>query len=482
MSTPGFALGFSEVAQNQRQKAADKSTKERDEREAKLQTLLNSGLPPAQVQQGIRDIYGQDAPALQRHVENLFRRVAGKQPQAAQAPMRAADLAGLEAQGTTPEQRRTQEFKAETDYQNQAALDFAQKQRAQQAEEEQKRIFGLIDQYIPDPEANKTAKEEYARRQAGIVQKFSNIPGAGGQPYKTPNGTWVRPVQTADGSIVEQPMPAGYTGPAAKPVAINREYADLYAKALMARQGGPPLTAEESAKMQADYHAMVDAGVARMAALAQAQAASNVVDATDPNTGASVKVTRQQAIAAANAGQPYGASALSTPGQAEKNRQDFANSGLLQIQTMRGILKRHPEFFGPAGGRGTKLAAWVGSIDPDAQAFRTAALILADHSAGVFGGRSVRTVQELQQTITDLNLSAPAILSGLDVDEGTFRAIAPASGRLPFGTSGQASPAPRNTGGTGTKHKVGDTIVQGGHKFKVTAVDANGKVTAANPQ
>src|SRR6202044_2468502 len=60
---------------------------------------------PAQVQQGIRDIYGQDAPALQRHVENLFRRVAGKQPQEAQAPKRAADLAQLEAQGTTPEQR-----------------------------------------------------------------------------------------------------------------------------------------------------------------------------------------------------------------------------------------------------------------------------------------------------------------------------------------------------------------------------------------
>src|SRR5574337_2063867 len=98
MSTPGFALGFSEVAQNQRQKAADKSTKERDEREAKLQTLLNSGLPPAQVQHGIRDIYGQDAPALQRHVENLFRRGGGEQQQARPAARRVGDVARLEGQ------------------------------------------------------------------------------------------------------------------------------------------------------------------------------------------------------------------------------------------------------------------------------------------------------------------------------------------------------------------------------------------------
>ena len=30
-------------------------------------------------------------------------------------------------------------------------------------------------------------------------------------------------------------------------------------------------------------------------------------------------------------------------------------------------------------------------------------------------------------------------------------------------------------------YKVGDPITQGGQKYKVTAVDANGKVTAAEP-
>jgi hypothetical protein len=101
---------------------AQREGKERDEREAKLQTLISSGLPPAQVQQGIRDIYGQDAPALQRHVENLFRRVAGKQSQQAQAPMRAADLAGLEAQGKSLPQQQQDAYKGNLQAQQDAQL------------------------------------------------------------------------------------------------------------------------------------------------------------------------------------------------------------------------------------------------------------------------------------------------------------------------------------------------------------------------
>jgi len=39
-------------------------------------------------------------------------------------------------------------------------------------------------------------------------------------------------------------------------------------------------------------------------------------------------------------------------------------------------------------------------------------------------------------------------------------------------------PSDLKTAGTA---KVGDTRVQNGHKFKVTAVDTNGKITAADP-
>lgn len=161
MATPAQTIeGILERGHEKRQ--SEKQQLEHDEREAKLQTLVNSGLPPAQVQQGIRDIYGQDAPALQRHVENLFRRVTGKQPQGAQAPMRAADLASLEAQGTTPEQRQQANFRANTDYSNQANLQYEQ----QAAQQKQRQDFALIDQYVTDPEQNRALKQAYIQRVA----------------------------------------------------------------------------------------------------------------------------------------------------------------------------------------------------------------------------------------------------------------------------------------------------------------------------
>jgi hypothetical protein len=161
MATPAQTIeGILERGHEKRQ--GEKQQLEHDEREAKLQTLVNSGLPPAQVQQGIRDIYGQDAPALQRHVENLFRRVTGKQPQGAQAPMRAADLASLEAQGTTPEQRQQANYRANTDYANQQGLAYDR----QAAQQKQQQDFALIDQYVTDPEQNKAMKQAYVQRVA----------------------------------------------------------------------------------------------------------------------------------------------------------------------------------------------------------------------------------------------------------------------------------------------------------------------------
>jgi len=53
--------------------------------------------------------------------------------------------------------------------------------------------------------------------------------------------------------------------------------------------------------------------------------------------------------------------------------------------------------------------------------------------------------------------------------------ISDIKGRFNFGGQGAGAPAPQQSVG----HKIGDTITQNGHDFKVTAVDANGKVTAA---
>jgi hypothetical protein len=65
-----------------------------------------------------------------------------------------------------------------------------------------------------------------------------------------------------------------------------------------------------------------------------------------------------------------------------------------------------------------------------------------------------------------------ALAAALQVIKETMQPWTTANGRLP---------APRAAQGGGGKHKVGDTIMQGGHKFKATAVDQNGKVTAADP-
>lgn len=378
-----------------------RDVKERDEREAKLQTLVSSGLPPAQVQQGIRDIYGQDATALQRHVENLFRRVAGKQPQQAQAPMRAADLAQLESQGTTPEQRREATFRSETDYQNQAGMQAKQ----QEAQQDQQRVFALIDQYIPDPEANKTAKEDYARHQAGITQKFSNIPGASGQPYKSPNGTWVRPVQTADGSIVEQPMPAGYTGPVEKPpqgkTAGTSNGQNVFG--FPTKEGWVDI----SGKPIPNFRPLPN-----YAQVAPSLRAIEVVNPQDPSSTRIESVP--QAIREGAQGKGSIDYKMQMPTAQERGRADLAMSAREQMDAMAGILQRRSDLFGPVSGRGTDVTQWLGSQDPDAQRFAAAARIAADHLAGVFGGRSQAALEAIYKTIGENKTNPAAAIAAIE--------------------------------------------------------------------
>jgi hypothetical protein len=170
-------------------------------------------------------------------------------------------------------------------------------------------------------------------------------------------------------------------------------------------------------------------------ARARASAKYGIQEVTDGN-GNLIDATRLDAVLKALSGHPYGGKEISTPIGAEKTRQDFAQSGKLQVQTLRDIINRNKDLVGPGGGREQDLATWVGSSSPDAQRFRTAALILADHSAGVFGGRAVKTVDELKNTITSMHLNAEALLAGLDQDEKTFDAMSGANGRLP--TAGAA--------------------------------------------
>jgi hypothetical protein len=167
MATPAQTItGILERGHEKRQN--EKSQEKHDEREAKLQTLVSSGLPPQQVQQGIRDIYGQDAPALQRHVENLFRRVSGKEPQQAQAPKRAAYLTGLEAQGKSLPQQQADAYKS--NLQTQQDSQFSGNERTLQWYQ------GLT------PEQQKAAAE------AGVVPGASSGGSAPYKEYASPDG------------------------------------------------------------------------------------------------------------------------------------------------------------------------------------------------------------------------------------------------------------------------------------------------------
>jgi hypothetical protein len=214
MATPaqvveqGISNGF-ERAQARRQELED------EQRKATLKTLQEDAETPQDKVAAIQAVYHRDPSVLKQHVENLTRRLTGKQAQPVVSPQDAqqARIAPLAARGKTPEQQDTERYQQQTDYANKGRIDTAK----QEEQQKQQQTLDLIDKYVTDPEQNKAAKEDYARKQAGIQANFKNLPGAAGQPYKTPNGMWVRPIQNADGSISEQPMPAGYAGPQAKP-------------------------------------------------------------------------------------------------------------------------------------------------------------------------------------------------------------------------------------------------------------------------
>jgi hypothetical protein len=325
-----------------------------------------------------------------------------------------------------------------------AAADEAQKLKTQAAEAEQQSqqqqkqtqdSWAFFSKFIPDEDKPK-AQSEWAMKNLGVAQSLNNIPGAAGQPVKGQDGRYYRPMQQPDGSIVQEPMPPDWTPPAkqAQPKVgtVNGKptWGTLTPNGWVDPQTQQPIPNF----IPPPNYAQIAIPLAE--ARAKASAKYGVQEVTDEH-GNLVDVPRLNVIEAFNAGKGYSGKEISTPTGQEKTRQDFSKSGLMQVQTMRDIIKRNKELFGPGGGRVQDFAAWVGSNSPDAQRFRTAALILADHSAGVFGGRSVQTVDELKDTITSMHLNPDALLAGLDQDEKTFKSISGASGRLP--TSGAES-------------------------------------------
>ena len=102
------------------------------------------------------------------------------------------------------------------------------------------------------------------------------------------------------------------------------------------------------------------------------------------------------------------------PTGTEIGRADLATSALDQMADMASILKKHPEIFGPAAGRATRISQWIGSQDPDAQRFQAAAVTAADHLMGVFGGRSTWAGQRITEAMGELKTNPEAALAALD--------------------------------------------------------------------
>jgi hypothetical protein len=102
----------------------------------------------------------------------------------------------------------------------------------------------------------------------------------------------------------------------------------------------------------------------------------------------------------------------------ERKSGDLAQSAVNQVHTMRSILAAHPEFAGPGGEARQAFQRWLSSNGEDAGKFLAARDYLAEHSAGVFGGRGAYIIQQLNG-LTNGNFS-PSTLGGvLDQAEST---------------------------------------------------------------
>jgi hypothetical protein len=279
--------------------------------------------------------------------------------------------------------------------------------------------------------------------------KITQLTGDAGKPYKGNDGQYYVNAKDATGAIVAMPMGPNYVPPPARPLSPAAQYTNLLTKQILANQKkGPPLTPEEFAQLQASQSAMTLPGVARAQAWAQAAAANNLVAVTDPDTGMDTLVTRQQAVQMANSGAPPLAGVVSAPTGLDKKNQMLAQSAIAQVNRMETILARDPTLTGPGSGQLTAFQTWIGTQDPDAQAFLMSSLLGSEHGVAVFGGRNIHTIQDLQQTLGAWKTNPAALKAALDVIRETMAPWATAGGRLPAPRTG--APNPPNNSATPT--------------------------------
>jgi hypothetical protein len=154
------------------------------------------------------------------------------------------------------------------------------------------------------------------------------------------------------------------------------------------------------------------------------------------------------------------------PTATERGKGDLAQSALERVQEMKAIVAKRPDIFGPVQGRAQNAQVWLGSQDPDAQTYQSAAAYLAEHSAGVFGGRGKYILESLHG-LTDPHSNPAALSASLDEAERAAQGFATAGQvhHTAVGPPGAAAPPSQNGGYTNLHRnpKTGQTIgIKGG--------------------
>ena len=241
-----------------------------------------------------------------------------------------------------------------------------------------------------------------------------------------------------------KPLTGKVTPPAPKPISPAAQYTNLLTKQILANnKQGPPLTNEEAANLKAAQSALDIAGITRAQAWAQAAAQNHLIAVTDPDTGMDTLVPVAQAVAAANSGQPYLAGTVSAPTGIDKKNQMLAQSALTQIDSMERVLASDPNLTGPGNGQLTKMQTWLGTNSEDAQQFLAAATFLSEHGVGVFGGRNIHSIEDLQNLMGSLKTNPAALKAALEQAKLTMLPWATAGGRLPAPRSAATPASPK---------------------------------------
>jgi hypothetical protein len=435
-----------------------------EQRKATLKTLQEDADTPADKVAAIQAVYHKDPSVLKQHVENLTRRITGKptQPVVSQEQAQLARLAPIVARGKTPDQQALEFNQKQGDVSNQQSLARTQ----QETQQKQQNAFALIDQYIKDPEQNKAAKEDYVRKQAGINNTVKNIPGQAGQPYKNPNGQYVRPVLNSDGTIGEQPLPAGWTPPTPAPkpgqpksgVSHGKNvFATLTPKGWVDAGNGEPLNDFRPAPSYAQ--------------VAPSMRAVQVVDPNDPNS------TVYESIPEAIKSRAQGTQSTGYKTRAAVQKAFTTGApaqNLASINTLRGhlsLLRNATEALQNGDTQlfntwAQKYAQATGSAAPTN--FQSMKVAVASELARTLTGKGA-TVQEIAQIQGPLDIAdSPEQFSGaLDTFDGQMQERSDAlQQQYTSGMKGQPAfnaPAPKK-GGTA---KEGDTKVNSsGDKVK----------------